>query len=56
VFVQSGKEWNFRPSKADADFKAHLRSGDIPEYVARYAKKNIAAEEVKSMRELLGQL
>lgn len=52
LFHRSGGDWRFSNSKIEADFKAYLKSGDIPLYVVNYAKQNIRAEEVKSLRRL----
>jgi hypothetical protein len=50
LFRCSGVDWRFSNSKIETDFKAYLKTGDIPKYVVDYAKQNIQPEDVKSLR------
>jgi hypothetical protein len=55
LFQRSGVDWRFSNSKTEADFKAYLKTGHIPQYVVNYVKQNIRSEDVKSLR-LTGRL
>jgi hypothetical protein len=50
LFRCSGGDWKFSNSKIETDFKAYLKTGHIPQYVADYAKQNIRPEDVQSLR------
>ena len=50
LFRFSGVDWRFSNSKIETDFKAYLKTGQIPQYVINYVKQNIRPEDVKSLR------
>jgi hypothetical protein len=50
LFRFAGVDWRFSNSKIESDFKAYLKTGQIPQYVINYAKQNIRPEDVKSLR------
>ena len=50
LFRLSGVDWRFSNSKIETDFKAYLKTGQIPQYVINYVKQNIRPEDVKSLR------
>ena len=52
LFLCSGVDWRFSKSKIETDFRDYLNTGNIPHYVASYAKQNIRPEEVKTLRQI----
>mgnify|MGYP006305696533 CR=1 FL=1 len=47
VFKAAGGEWNFSEAKILKDFQGYLRRGDIPHYVATYARNNVTEADLK---------
>jgi hypothetical protein len=47
MFKAAGEEWNFSEGKIQADFQVYLRTGDIPRYVATYARNNVTEADLK---------
>jgi len=39
VFKRAAAGWTLGPQTADADFKAYLKTGDMPHYVRDYLRK-----------------
>ena len=39
VFKRAAASWSRGPQKADADFNAYLKTGDLPHYVRDYLRK-----------------
>ena len=47
VFKAAGGEWNFSEGKIRRDFQQYLTRGDIPRYVADYARRNVTDADLK---------
>jgi hypothetical protein len=47
VFKAAGEEWNFSKTKIQNDFHQYLTRGDIPRYVADYARRNVTDADLK---------
>ena len=47
IFKTAGEEWNFSEGKIQSDFQVYLRTGDIPRYVATYARSNVTEADLK---------
>lgn len=46
VFRHAAADWRFSAAKVEADFQRYLRSGTLPHYVFRYARREVRREEI----------
>jgi len=47
VFQHAAADWRFSGAKVEADFQRYLRSGSLPHYVCRYARREVRTEEIR---------
>lgn len=47
IFQRAGQDWRFSTQKIEADFRAYLKTGEIPPYVRSYLRKHVTSEDLK---------